>query len=171
MTWYELAVKDGNGGGATEIGYMYEYGRGGPATAKKPFSGIFRLQKQAIRMAKFVQPMLVRKRRQALLKILSKPFTGTKERLSKGKSGVHMSWERMYYNGWGVPIDNAQALSLFRLGASMGGPRSADLAGDIYYFGNGVPIDYGLAKKYYQQAAWQGDTNALVNLGYMYETG
>lgn len=92
-----------------------------------------------------------------------------------------------HYQGWGVPIDYAEAAKWFRLAAEHGeqgdlakGPlfstdrtifRAQWVLGTMYESGEEVQQDYAEALKWYRVAAEQGDANAQFNLGFMYNNG
>jgi TPR repeat protein len=66
----------------------------------------------------------------------------------------------MYANGIGVPHDDAQAFSWYMNSAKKRRSRRC-----------GETKDFPRAARYYEASAAQGDAEALVNLGYQYETG
>ncbi|MGA2224972.1 MAG: PDZ domain-containing protein [Syntrophobacteraceae bacterium] len=77
----------------------------------------------------------------------------------------------MYFNGWGVPKDYAEALQWFQKAAEQGYAEAQVNLGGMYFNGQGVEQDYAEAVKWFQKAADQGDTNAQNNLGVMYSKG
>ncbi len=65
-----------------------------------------------------------------------------------------------------------RALSLYGLSASQGAAESYLRIGDFYYYGQaGMDIDKKEAAKYYQLSADLQHTQAVFNLGIMYESG
>ncbi|MBS1984290.1 MAG: sel1 repeat family protein [Bdellovibrionales bacterium] len=75
-------------------------------------------------------------------------------------------------NGYGGPQSNAEALSCFRVAASHGDALGENYLGAAYMMGAlGLPKDYGLARNWLEQAAAQGNTDALDNLSQIYEQG
>jgi hypothetical protein len=77
----------------------------------------------------------------------------------------------LYYMGWGVPQDYAQAAVWWRKAAEQGVAEAQYNLGLLYNKGRGVPQDYAQAAAWYRKAAEQGDADAQTNLGWLYETG
>ena len=78
---------------------------------------------------------------------------------------------RMYYDGKGVPENDAEAVKWFQLAAEKGHPMAQFNLGAAYEYGSGVPQDIEQALRWYRQAAQQGQPEAQVNLGRMYDEG
>ena len=77
----------------------------------------------------------------------------------------------MYYDGQGVPKNNAEAVRWIRKAAEQGLAKAQSNLGLMYGRGHGVPRDYANAVKWYRKAANQGRATAQSNLGYMYARG
>ena len=58
-----------------------------------------------------------------------------------------------YYNGEGVPVDEAIGFVWWLKTAEQGFARAQHLVGFAYYYGQGVPVDDALAAKWYSKAA------------------
>ena len=78
---------------------------------------------------------------------------------------------RMYYDGKGVPENDAEAVKWFQLAADKGHPTAQFNLGAAYEYGNGVQQNIEEALRWYGQAAKQGEPEAQVNLGRMYDEG
>jgi TPR repeat protein len=76
-----------------------------------------------------------------------------------------------YYNGDGVPKDEAEAIRWFRKAADQGYAEAQFNLGVAYDFGNGVPKDEVEAVRWYRKAADQGHAKAQYNLGVAYRNG
>jgi uncharacterized protein len=91
----------------------------------------------------------------------------------QGDANAQMKLGLMYELGQGVPKNNAEALKWWRLAA--GHDATAQfLLGSLYYDGSdslSLAQDYAEAAKWYLRAANQGEHNAQLNLGRMYEKG
>jgi hypothetical protein len=77
----------------------------------------------------------------------------------------------MYFDGRGVPQDDAEAVKWYRLAAAQGYALAQANLGIMYGTGQGVPQDYAAAVKWYRLAAAQGHAVGQINLGAMYDTG
>jgi TPR repeat protein len=69
----------------------------------------------------------------------------------------------MYYNGWGVPQDYAEAMKWARLAADQGNANAQSNLGFMYYNGQGVLQDYVLAHMCWNLASAQGGEDAREN--------
>lgn len=77
----------------------------------------------------------------------------------------------MYYFGYGVKEDDAEAIKWFRKAADQGHAMAQNHLGDMYYYGYGIAEDNAEAMKWFHKAAAQGYAEALFNLGVMYAKG
>jgi len=78
---------------------------------------------------------------------------------------------RMYFEGDGVPQDDAEAARWWRLAADQGDRDAQFHISFMYEYGRGVEKDLAEAIRWYQLGAAQGDALAQFNLGRMYYTG
>ncbi len=62
----------------------------------------------------------------------------------------------MYYDGRGVPQDDAEAVRWYRKAAEQGLAQAQHNLGVMYANGQGVPQDYVLAHKWYNLSAARG---------------
>ena len=77
----------------------------------------------------------------------------------------------MYFEGWSVPEDDAEAAKWIRIAAEWEEAEAQFNLGMMYAKGEGVPEDDAEAAKWYRKAAEQGLSVAQYFLGYMYEFG
>ena len=77
----------------------------------------------------------------------------------------------MYYEGYGVPKDYAEAAKWTRKAADFGLFEAQFNLGLMYFNGRGVPEDYVEAAKWMRKAAEQGSASAQYLLGLDYATG
>jgi len=77
----------------------------------------------------------------------------------------------MYFWGWGVKRDYAQAMKLWRKAADVGDAIAPFNIGAMYEDGWGVTRDYAEAVKWYLKAATLGNANAQRNIGRVYAGG
>jgi hypothetical protein len=77
----------------------------------------------------------------------------------------------LYGNGFGVDLDDAQALKWYGLAAGQGHAEAQCNLAVMYANGWGVPQSDEEAFKWYSLAAQQGVTTAQINVGRMYAGG
>eukprot|EP01105_Mastigella_eilhardi_P024726 TRINITY_DN6504_c0_g1_i2.p1 TRINITY_DN6504_c0_g1~~TRINITY_DN6504_c0_g1_i2.p1 ORF type:complete len:694 (-),score=169.50 TRINITY_DN6504_c0_g1_i2:1035-3050(-) len=79
---------------------------------------------------------------------------------------------RMFLHGAGTVANSDEALSWFRRAADQGHGGALNALGIVYETGScGVVPDNATAAKYFDQAAHEGDVEAMVNVAYHYEHG
>ncbi len=77
----------------------------------------------------------------------------------------------LYYNGLGVPKDQAETARWWRLAAEQGLASAQNDLGYLYARGHGVPQDFAEAARWYRMAAEQGDSYAQAGLAGAYDKG
>jgi TPR repeat protein len=77
----------------------------------------------------------------------------------------------LYANGYGVPLDDAQALKWYMLAAEQNHGQAQCNIAVMHANGWGVPMSETEAMKWYLLAAENGVTDAQINLGTMYQNG
>ena len=78
----------------------------------------------------------------------------------------------MYYNGWGVPQNNAERVKWTRRAAEQGLAEAQYRMAAMYGGGrSGLPKDYVESAKWHHRAAEQGHAAAQFELGMSYEEG
>ena len=92
-----------------------------------------------------------------------------RERAEEGDAVAQNELGSRYYEGRGVPQDDAEAVKWVRLAAEQGHARGQYNLGLMYFRGRGVPQDDAKAVEWYRRAAEQGFAPAQAGLGYMYE--
>jgi TPR repeat protein len=88
-----------------------------------------------------------------------------------GYSAAEVSIGKMYRDGLGVPVDDAEALRWYRLGAAQNDSWAWVSLGIMARDGRGVPQDYAQALDWFQRAAKTGNDWAFTNIGRMYVAG
>jgi uncharacterized protein len=90
----------------------------------------------------------------------------------QGNSKAQAYVGRIYsQGGFGVPKDDAQAITWLRKAAYQGDADAQNDLGDLYEDGRGGAKDEAQAVVWYRKAADQGNTHAQYNLGVMYANG
>ena len=88
-----------------------------------------------------------------------------------GYASAQNNLGNMYYWGYGVERDYAEALRWYRKSADQGDATAQNNLGKMYYWGDGVKKDYAEAVRWYKKSADQGKDSAQYNLGFMYKNG
>jgi TPR repeat protein/serine/threonine protein kinase len=99
------------------------------------------------------------------------PVDETKAKAEKGDAKAQAGLGRMYYEGVGVPKDNAEALKWLRKAADQGNADGQCALGWMYEFGEGVAKDQTEAVKWFRKAADQDYTDAQLSLSLAYAEG
>ena len=71
----------------------------------------------------------------------------------------------MYDHGYGVPLNDKEAVKWYRKAAEQGYASAQYNLGFLYYSGYGVPQDYVLAHMWFNIAASQGNETAIKHRG------
>jgi hypothetical protein len=90
---------------------------------------------------------------------------------SAGDPKAQYMLARKYYDGEGVPKNDAEAARWYQLAADQGNADAQTNLGAMYYKGEGVPKNDGEAEKWFRRAANQGNPVAQTNLGAIYGNG
>jgi TPR repeat protein len=77
----------------------------------------------------------------------------------------------MYFDGDGVPQDDAEAVHWYNKAAAQGNADAQSSLGLVYEFSESVPHDLKEAAKWYRLAADQGDASGQLHLAKLYEDG
>jgi uncharacterized protein len=88
-----------------------------------------------------------------------------------GYSAAQVSIGKMYRDGLGVPVDDAEALRWYRLAAAQDDGWAWVSLGIMARDGRGVPQDYGEALRWFERAAAAGNDWAFTNIARMYMGG
>ena len=100
-----------------------------------------------------------------------KSFEGHKERALKGDLKSHFDVAACYARGWGVAMDQAEAVKWVRKAADQGYPMAQFSLANCYDNGNGVTKDPVEAAKWMRKAADQGFVSAQYSLAAYYASG
>src|SRR5215475_5081226 len=95
----------------------------------------------------------------------ARAVTACRRLAEQGNIEAEVNLGAMYFNGWGVPADYAEAAKWYRKAADQGDPNAQFNMGDMCANGWGEPQDDAEAAMWYRKAADQGDTDAQYNLG------
>lgn len=70
----------------------------------------------------------------------------------------------MYYNGYGVEQNYAEAFKLYKQAADRGNAKAQNNLGWLYYTGMGVPMDRSIARSWFRVSCQNGEQLACNNL-------
>jgi TPR repeat protein len=76
-----------------------------------------------------------------------------------------------YLQGYGVPVDEARALTLYVDAAQQGSAVAMANVAAAFHNGEGVAVDLEKALRFYALSAGGGNLTAFYDLGQMYEDG
>lgn len=88
-----------------------------------------------------------------------------------GDTDCQFGMGQLYANGYGVPMDDLQALKWYGLAADKDHGEAQLNLGVMHANGWGVPMSETEAMKWYLLAAENGVTTAMINVGTMYQNG
>ncbi len=89
----------------------------------------------------------------------------------EGRADSQFGMGLLYANGFGVPLDDDQALKWYRLAADQGHTQAQCNLAVMHANGWGVPQSDDEAFKWYSLAAEQGVAEAQISIGQMYWGG
>ena len=98
-------------------------------------------------------------------------LAATRQSAEQGDAAAQYYLGFSYDYGLGVPQDDAQALTWYRIAADQGHAAAGYNLGVMYANGEGVAQDFTEAVAWYRKAAEQGHVAAGYNLGVMYAKG
>jgi TPR repeat protein len=90
---------------------------------------------------------------------------------SQGSAPAEYRLGLLYDQGWGEPLDHAEAIRWWRKAAGQGNASAQAKLGKVYYDGDFVPQDYAEGISWYRRAAEQGGPAAETRLGNAYLNG
>ncbi len=98
-------------------------------------------------------------------------FQRLKSAADMGDSDAEVNLGYMYARGQTVPVNQAEAMRLYRLSAAKGNGEGMNAIAYKYTYGTGVPIDLKAAVFWYCQAIAIGNPRAMTNLGLFHAQG
>lgn len=101
----------------------------------------------------------------------SMTFEEFRDAAEKGDPDVQLNLGAMYFIGYDVPQDYAEAEKWWRRAAEQGNARAQFYLGRMYHQGQGVPRNDLEAVSWFHLAAEQDDGHAQTHLGDMYRQG
>jgi TPR repeat protein len=101
----------------------------------------------------------------------AKAMTWHRRAAATGYSAAQVSIGKMYYDGLGVPVDDALALRWYRMAAEQDDSWAYVSLGIMAREGRGVPQDHAEALRWFMRAAEAGNDWAFTNIGRMYAGG
>ncbi|KAF9536835.1 hypothetical protein EC957_009583, partial [Mortierella hygrophila] len=170
MECYLKAANQGHASAQSNIGVMYDEGKGVPQDFAKAMEWFRMAADQGDARA------------QSNIGVMYDEGNGVPQDFAKAMEWYRMAADQgdaraqynisvMYHLGKGVPQDFAKAMEWLRMPAEQGNARAQCAIGFMYEEGKGVPQDFAKAMEWYRMAADQGDARAQYNIGFMYDEG
>lgn len=94
-----------------------------------------------------------------------------REAAAQGDAEAQYDLGRLYFEGKGVPQDDAEAARWYRMAAEQGHAKAQNKLGVMFYDGQGVSRSLAEASRLYRMAAKQGHAEAEYHLAHMYLFG
>ena len=171
LQWYEQAAQRGHVEAMYSLGYMHAYGKGTSSNPKKAFDWYKKAAEQGFVKAQYYTGLAFH-RGEGVKKDIRKAFEWYRKAAENGFVNAQFQIAQMYESG---EYDNSnnykEAVKWYKKAASQGLILAQLYLGDMYFYGRGVEKDHLMAVRCYEAAADQGSTDAICNLGYMYEKG
>ena len=98
-------------------------------------------------------------------------FQATLNQARQGNSKAQYTIGNMYYNGYKVKKNYAEAVKWYKQAAEKGHVQAQMSLGSAYMYGTGVNKDYVEARKWLQMSAEKGNVVAQSRLGDLYYEG
>ncbi len=170
--WYQKAIDNGSTDAMVNLGWMYEQGK---IVAKNEAEALKLYQKAATANNKSGQRSIGRAYSSGLLGLKQdgeQAMSWYQKAIDNGSTEAMVDLGSMYADGNVVAKNEAEALKLFKKAADENNQYGQSWLGYAYRDGKlGLKPDGEQAKNWYQKAIDNGSTDAMVNLGWMYEQG
>lgn len=201
LRWYRAAAAAGDGRAQTNLGYLYETGKGVPvrhaeavhyyrqAAKQGEARALFRLgacaergkglPQSAAQAANYYERALEAGSRNAALALgklvdESDPAAARRWYLRATELGSGEAWFQLgllHEQGQGGPKDLARAAACYAKGSEVGDLSSTTALGVCYEWGYGVSADPAEAFRLFRQAAESGHPRGMAWLGLLYQKG
>ena len=160
---YTRAAEQGYATATSNIGFMYEEGKGVKQNYEKAAELYMKAAEQGSRAAQNNLGHLY-----SIGKGVPQNYEKAVEFYTKAADQGYALAENnlgfMYEKGYGVPKDYAKAMELYEKAAAQGNALAINNIGAMYANGLGVEQDYAKAIEYYRKAAAMGNEKARSNL-------
>ena len=164
------AAKQGYANAQTNLGWMYDNGKGVPQNGREAVKWYRLAAEQGYAIAQF-NLGVVYATGEGVPENDREAVKWYRLAAEQGDTKAQFNLALMYDKGEGVPENDREAAKWYKLVAEQGGAKAQFNLGVMYANGYGVPENDREAAKWYRLAAEQGDTNAQFNLALMYHSG
>ena len=162
-----LAAEQGDAGAQSNLGVMYESGRGVPQDETEAVRWFRLAAEQGFAQAQSNLGAMYETGR-GVPQDETEAVRWFRLAAEQGHAAAQSNLGAMYETGRGVPQDETEAVRWYRLAAEQGHVAAQSNLGVMYRNGRGVPRDQTEAVRWYRLAADQGHVAAQYNLGVMY---
>jgi TPR repeat protein len=163
VAWYRKSADLGHVPAMCNLGICYADGVGVPVDLIEAAKWLGMAVKEGDASAAFRLGLMKSK--------LTNAIEALKGKAGRGDAKAQFSLAECYYNGFGVPQDDVQAVSWYRKSADQGFVEAQYMLGYVYAKGECVQKDEAEAFKLYRMAAEKGYHKAQVNLAVLYSGG
>jgi len=167
---YEPLAVAGDKSSQTQLGWMYEHGKGVPQDYTQAFSWYQKSSAQGDPAGEDNLGKMYEYGR-GTPQSYAQALTWYQKASAQGHADAEDDLGALYTRGLGVTKDYTQAFQLFQKSASQGNVYAESNLANAYENGLGTPRDYALAMSWYQKAAAQGSAIAEMNIGLLYDQG
>src|SRR5208282_6041829 len=170
----QKAAEAGNAWAMTNLGWLYESGRGGlPKDDAQAVSWYQKAAEAGDALGMACLGVMYENGRGGLPKDDAQAVSWFQKAAEAGDAHGMANLGFMYANGrGGLPKDDARAVSWYQKAAEAGDALGMSNLGFMYENGRGgLPKDDAQAVSWFQKAAEAGDAHGMANLGLMYEAG
>lgn len=165
--WYEIAVAGNDGAAMTNLGLMYQDGRGVNQDIEKARTLFLGAIEQGDSSG-HVNLGRMYENGWGVERDYSQAFYHYSEGTELNNDQAMHNLANLYLTGRHVEKDRAKANELFKKAAARGNQYSLFNLGNAYRFGRGEEVDLQKALKFYQRSANAGEARAFCELGEMY---
>jgi TonB family protein len=168
MTWYHKAADQGDAGGQTGIGWLYENGFGVTQDYSEALTWYLEAADKGDSPAQNNVGWFYEKGR-GVTPDYTQAAAWFYRAAEQGNALAEANLGWLYEKGLGVTQDYAKAAALYRKAAEHGNVHARNDLGRLYLHGFGVKQDESEALNWYRKAAEQGSTEAQASIACLNE--
>lgn len=163
IKWFRKAAEQGYAPAQSNLGRMYNEGRGVEKNSSEAAIWLFNAAQQGDTEAQLILGYLYQLG-QGVKQDYTVAFSLYQKAADKGSAVAQNNLAYMYQEGYGISQDYKEAFKWFRKSADQGDANAQFKVGEYYYKGIGVHMDYLEAEIWFRLAAEQGHKEAKSHL-------